>query len=46
MSTIEMSEDKMICTVEENGKKSVVTITASVITLEASQVNLEGETLC
>ena len=46
MSTIEMSEDKMVCTVEGNGEKSVVTISASVITLETSKVNLEGETLC
>lgn len=43
MSTIEMNEDKMICIVDGNAEKSVVTMTPSVITIEASKIILVGD---
>ncbi|WP_312506948.1 hypothetical protein [Lysinibacillus sp.] len=46
MSTIEMTEGKIICTVEGNGRKSTVTTTASTITVEASKIMLVGDQAC
>lgn len=46
MSKIEMTEDKVICTVENNGRKSEVTTTASAITMEASKITLVGDKAC
>lgn len=40
MSTIEMTADKIICTVEGNERKSIVTHTASVITLQSTSIKL------
>lgn len=46
MSKIEMTGDKVICKVESNGHKSVVTTTASTITMEASKITLVGDQSC
>ncbi|UUV23828.1 MULTISPECIES: hypothetical protein [Lysinibacillus] len=49
MSKIEMAEDKIISTVEGNGHKSEVTITASAITFEvsgATKITLVGDQSC
>lgn len=47
MSKIEVTEDKVICTVEGNGRKSTVTTEiskiTSVITIDASFVILNGK---
>lgn len=46
MSKIEMTEDKIISTVEGNGQKSTITTTASTITVEASKIMLVGDQVC
>lgn len=46
MSTIEMTEGKIIITVVGNGQKSTVTTTASTITMEASKITLVGDCVC
>lgn len=46
MSTIGMATDKIVCTVEGNSKKSTILITASLITMEASKITIEGDTSC
>jgi len=46
MSKIEMTVDKVTCTVESNGHKSVVTTTTSAITIEASKIILVGDKAC
>lgn len=46
MSKIEMTEDKIISTVEGNGQKSTVTTTASTITIKASKITLVGDKSC
>ncbi|MDC6267715.1 hypothetical protein [Lysinibacillus fusiformis] len=45
MSKIEMTEDKVICTVKGNEQESTVTTAASVITIIASKVILSGKEL-
>lgn len=42
MSKSEMTEDKIVSTVERNGQKSTITATASTITLDASKITLGG----
>ncbi|MEQ6049476.1 hypothetical protein U2I53_10560 [Lysinibacillus capsici] len=45
VSTIEMTEDKVIFVVMENGLKATVTTTASEVTLKASKIKLNGKEL-
>lgn len=46
MSTIEMTEGKIVITVVGNGQKSTVTTTASTINIEASKITLVGDQSC
>lgn len=46
MSKIEVTEDKIISTVEGNGYKSEVITTASTITIKASKITLVGDQSC
>ncbi|MED3799806.1 hypothetical protein P4604_20810 [Lysinibacillus capsici] len=49
MSKIEMTEDKIISTVDGNGHKSEVTVTASAISFEVSgttKITLVGDKSC
>lgn len=46
MSKIEMTKDKVICTVKGNGHKSEVIITASAITMGALKITSVGDHAC